>query len=122
MRSTFHCVCRSFKDGQTPPPKLVVTTCSDFGDKTYIDRLKNTLLHSEQMVRGPRCPVWVIDANSTDAEHSLFSNEYPNYLVVKFFAADRMERPLKTAAAAAAIKDDRVKLENIRDQVGILRN
>ena len=72
------------------------------------------------MVTGPGCPVWVIDSalakdsiDSALAKDSLFSNEHPNYLVVKLFDAEGL---LKDPAA-----DHDVAMQDIRDQVRALR-
>ena len=73
------------------------------------------------MVRGPGCPVWVIDSalakdsiDSALAKDSLFSNEHPNYLVVKLFDAEGL---LKDPAA----DHDVAMQHDIRDQVRTLR-
>ncbi len=119
---------RSYNDGQTLPPKLVVTTCGANGEeyyhKTFQAHLKNTLLYSEQMVRGAECPVWVFDSSSI-RESTLFSNEHPNYVVVKFFDVDGFEELVKSEIAKSkGAKEDEKKyaekqglLDDIKKQV-----
>jgi hypothetical protein len=70
------------------------------------------------MVRGPGCPVWVLDSALAKERNQdcLFSNEHPNYLVVKFFDAEGL---LKDTAAGH--EDDVAMLHDIRDQVRTLR-
>jgi len=117
----------SFNNGQTPPPKLVVTTCSNNGseraDRKY---LVNTLISSPQMVSGSDCPVWLIDSESLeddDAQSSIFDHQHPNYLVVKFFDADHFEKSLKNLPPTEFEKpNNRAVLGNIRDQLTLFRN
>jgi hypothetical protein len=114
--------CRSFNNGQTPPPKLVVTTCSN-NESGRADRkcLVDTLISSSQMVSGSDCPVWFIDSESLeddDAQSSIFDHQHPNYLVVKFFDADHFEKSLKNLPPTEFEKpNNRAVLGNIRDQV-----
>jgi hypothetical protein len=118
---------RSYNDGQTLPPKLVVTTCGANGEKDYEifqKHLQNTLLYSEQMVRGAECPVWVFDSSSIH-KSTLFSNEHPNYVVVKFFDVDGFEE-LVQSEVAKSIGENEDKfaekqelLDDIKKQVGL---
>lgn len=117
---------RSYNDGQTLPPKLVVTTCGaneEKDHKTFQEHLKNTLLYSEQMVRGAECPVWVFDSASIH-ESTLFSNDHPNYVVVKFFDVDGFEELVKSdIAKSKGEKEDKANaakqglLDDIKKQV-----
>ncbi len=94
---------------------MLITRCVDGGSKQDIERLRSTIINSQQMVRGPGCPVWVLD--SALAKDSLFSNEHPNYLVVKFFDAEGL---LKDTVAGCADHDVAMQ-HDIRDQVRTLR-
>jgi hypothetical protein len=114
---------------------LVFTTCANAGVKADIKNLFDTIFNSPQMICGPGCPVWVLDAQSVSTldskskiQHFLGDNKYPNYLFVRFFEADRIEEldeRLKSEAAklegeAAKTqpeKNDSVVLQSIIDQV-----
>jgi hypothetical protein len=73
------------------------------------------------MVSGSGCPVWFIDSESfedDDAQSPIFDHQHPNYLVVKFFDADHLEKSLKflQSQGLSGQKNFDV-LDNIRDQV-----
>ena len=114
-----HSIYRSFESRSTPP-KLVITQCTQAvdGNTNFFTRLHSTIINSEQMALGPDCPVWVIVSNS---DHSLFSNEHPNYLVVQFFVADDKKDFNQLADSFGSSARDAKSLEDIRHQVRILQ-
>ena len=127
---------RSYKDGQTPIPKLIFTASSppsaepeksDY--KKYVKGLKETLISSKQMVSGPSCPVWVFDSpssslssssssssSSPSEENCMFDERYPNYLLVKFLSRDVMEQELVKYKDSVKFRDSE-QYTDIRDQV-----
>jgi hypothetical protein len=95
-------------------PKLIVSSSSAPKDHTellkyqkYKRVLKNTVISSEWMVSGPSCPVWVVEACSSDAESNgiMYENSHLNYLLVKFLSLEAMEKSLGSPEDYSDIRD-----------------
>jgi hypothetical protein len=79
------------------------------------------------MVSGSGCPVWFIDSESPeddDAQSSIYDHQHPNYLVVKFFDANHLEKSLNNVPQPQEPSKQKTQnldvLGNIRDQVCIM--
>jgi hypothetical protein len=75
------------------------------------------------MVSGSDCPVWFIDSESPEddqAQSSIFDEQHPNYLVVKFFDAVHLEKSIKFLQSQGLPAQNFDVLDNIRDQVFIM--